>query len=67
MVDRRELTERIARVLGILERPRAPEGAPAVNWAHERAERAANVARALPERARRVVARVTRQEEDRVR
>jgi acetyl-CoA carboxylase carboxyl transferase subunit beta len=63
VVDRRDLAARIGRVLRILDRPRASEPPPAVTWAQERAERAATVARGLPERAKRVVARVTRQDE----
>jgi len=62
VVDRRDLPARIGRVLRILERPRSMEPGPAVSWAQERAERAANVARGLPDRARRAVARVTRNE-----
>ncbi|HMM48047.1 MAG TPA: acetyl-CoA carboxylase carboxyltransferase subunit beta, partial [Miltoncostaeaceae bacterium] len=50
VVDRRELVGRIARVLRILDRPRVIEPAPAVTWAHDTAERAVSVARALPER-----------------
>jgi acetyl-CoA carboxylase carboxyl transferase subunit beta len=63
VVDRRELTARIAKVLGILHRPRTMEPAPAVTWAHDRAGRAASAAKAIPERAKRAVARVTRREE----
>ncbi|MFP5451075.1 MAG: acetyl-CoA carboxylase carboxyltransferase subunit beta [Thermoleophilia bacterium] len=63
VVDRRDLAGRIAKVLGILDRPRAAGPAPAVTWAQERAERAATGARGLPERAKRAVARVTRQDE----
>lgn len=59
VVDRRQLAARIGRVLGILERPRGVmEPAPAVTWAQQRAGRAAEVARALPQRARRAVAKV---------
>ncbi len=58
VVDRRELAARIGRVLAILERPSGLEPAPAVTWAQDKAERAANVARALPERSRRLVSRV---------
>ena len=65
MVDRRELAARIGKVLGILDRPRVVEPAPAVTWAHDRAERAASVARGIPDRARRVVARVTRGDDGR--
>lgn len=65
VVDRRELAARIGKVLGILDRPRVVEPAPAVTWAHDRAERAASVARGIPDRARRVVARVTRGDDGR--
>lgn len=64
VVDRRELVSRIARVLAILERPRTVEPAPAVTWAQGQAERAASVARGLPDRARRAVSRVTRSGEE---
>jgi len=63
VVDRRELAGRIAKVLGILDRPTALDPPPAVTWAQAHAERAANVARGLPEQARRIVARVRRPEE----
>jgi len=64
VVDRRELKGRIAKVLGILERPSGLEPAPAVTWAQEKAERAASVARGLPERSRRLVSKVLKPEED---
>jgi acetyl-CoA carboxylase carboxyl transferase subunit beta len=64
VVDRRELKDRIAKVLGILERPSGLEPAPAVTWAQEKAERAASVARGLPERSRRLVSKVLKPEED---
>ncbi len=64
VVDRRELADRIGRVLGILERPRTSEPAPAVTWAQGQAGRAASVARGIPERARRAVSRVTRAPEE---
>lgn len=64
VVDRRELKDRIAKVLGILERPSGLEPAPAVTWAQETAERAASVARGLPERSRRLVSKVLKPEED---
>ena len=58
VVDRRELAARIGGVLGILERPTGLDPAPAVTWAHDKAERAATMARALPERSRRLVSKV---------
>jgi len=64
VVDRRELATRIAKVLGILERPSGVEPAPAVTWAQDKAERAASVARTLPQRSRRLVSKVLRPEED---
>ncbi|WP_217922523.1 acetyl-CoA carboxylase carboxyltransferase subunit beta [Miltoncostaea oceani] len=63
VVDRRELKDRIAKVLGILERPTGLDPAPAVTWAQETAERAASVARGLPERSRRLVSKVLKPEE----
>lgn len=64
VVDRRELTARIATVLGILARPSGLAPAPAMTWAHDTAERAANVARNLREESRRIVARVRRDGDD---
>ena len=58
VVDRRELAGRIGKVLGILERPSGLEPAPAVTWAQGQAERAASVARTIPERSRRLVSKV---------
>jgi acetyl-CoA carboxylase carboxyl transferase subunit beta len=55
VVDRRDLTGRIAKVLGILERPTGLDPPPAVTWAHARAERAAEVAKNLPDLSRRLV------------
>ena len=57
VVDRRDLTGRIAKVLGILERPTGLDPPPAVTWAHARAERAAEVAKNLPDLSRRLVGR----------
>jgi acetyl-CoA carboxylase carboxyl transferase subunit beta len=64
VVDRRELAGRIAKVLGILERPTGLAPPPAVTWAQARAERAASVAKGLPDQARRLVARVRRPEDE---
>jgi acetyl-CoA carboxylase carboxyl transferase subunit beta len=64
VVDRRELAARIAKVLGILERPSGLDPAPAVTWAQDKAERAASVARGLPERSRRLVSKVLKPEEE---
>ena len=58
VVDRRELPGRIAKVLGILHRPSGLAPAPAVTWAQERAERAATVAKTLPEIPRRIAAKL---------
>jgi acetyl-CoA carboxylase carboxyl transferase subunit beta len=63
VVDRRELAARIGHVLAILERPSGLAPPPAVTWAQARAERAANVARGLPELSRRLVGRVLRPDE----
>jgi acetyl-CoA carboxylase carboxyl transferase subunit beta len=57
VVDRRDLAARIAKVLGILERPTGLDPPPAVTWAQARAERAAEVAKSLPEMSRRLVAK----------
>lgn len=59
VVDRRDLNGRIAKVLGILERPSGLDPPPAVTWAQAGAEKAAEVAKSLPERSRRLVARAT--------
>jgi acetyl-CoA carboxylase carboxyl transferase subunit beta len=64
VVDRRELTARIAKVLRILDRPRGLAPPPAVTWAQAGAERAANAARNLPDISRRFVAKVLRPEDE---
>ncbi|MCU0306760.1 MAG: acetyl-CoA carboxylase carboxyl transferase subunit beta [Thermoleophilia bacterium] len=61
VVDRREMPERIARVLGILHRPQRqqPPGAPGpVQWAQEGAGRAARAAQSIPGLSRRLVDRI---------
>lgn len=65
VVDRRELPARIGKVLSILERPRGLAPAPAVTWAHARAEQAASAARNLPDLSRRIVSKVMRADETR--
>ena len=61
VVDRRELPERIGRVLAILDRgPRGLDPAPAVQWAQERAARAAQ---SLPALSRRLAERFRRPED----
>lgn len=60
VVDRRELAGRLAGLFDILDRPRGVGPAPAVTWAHARAESAARVAQGLPQHARRLVGRVVR-------
>lgn len=65
VVDRRELTARIGKVLSILDRPTGMSPAPAVTWAHAGAERAANAARNLPDLSRRIVSKVLRPDDDR--
>ncbi|HVG99593.1 MAG TPA: acetyl-CoA carboxylase carboxyltransferase subunit beta [Miltoncostaeaceae bacterium] len=57
VVDRRDLTTRIARVLAILDRPTGLDPPPAVTWAQHRAEKAAEVAKHLPDLSRRLVAK----------
>lgn len=64
VVDRRELTGRIAKVLRIFDRPVGLGPAPAVTWAHAGAERAANAAKSLPDLSRRLVARVRKLDEE---
>jgi acetyl-CoA carboxylase carboxyl transferase subunit beta len=63
VVDRRELPARLAALFDILDRPRGVGPAPAVTWAHARAETATRVAQGLPAQARRLVARVIRPED----
>jgi acetyl-CoA carboxylase carboxyl transferase subunit beta len=64
VVDRRELPDRIARVLRILSRPTLEQGPPpAVEWAQAGADRAARMAQALPALSRKLVDRVTRRPE----
>lgn len=64
VVDRRDLAERIGRVLAILRRPdMAPDPPLAVQWAQGGAERATRVAQALPALPRRFVDRMLRGEE----
>lgn len=61
VVDRRELPERIGRVLRILSRPSLEVGpAPAVEWAQAGADRAASMAKALPALSRKLMERVTK-------
>jgi len=62
VVDRRELGARIGRVLTILNRPSGLSPAPAVTWAQERTERAATVAKTLPDISRRFAAKLRRPE-----
>jgi acetyl-CoA carboxylase carboxyl transferase subunit beta len=57
VVDRRDLAGRIAKVLGILDRPTGLGPPPAVTWAQARAERAAEVAKNHPDLSRRLVAK----------
>jgi acetyl-CoA carboxylase carboxyl transferase subunit beta len=57
VVDRRDLAGRIAKVLAILDRPTGLDPPPAVTWAQARAEKAAEVARNLPDLSRRIVAK----------
>jgi acetyl-CoA carboxylase carboxyl transferase subunit beta len=57
VVDRRDLAARIAKVFAILDRPAGLDPPPAVTWAQARAEKAAEVAKHLPEMSRRLVAR----------
>lgn len=63
VIDRRELPERIGKVLAILHRPTGLDRPPAVTWAQNSAERAATAARNLPDLSRRIVQRVLHPEE----
>jgi hypothetical protein len=63
VVDRRELNERLERVMRILSRESSPEPPLAMQWAQEGASRAQRVARALPGLPRRVVDRFRGEEE----
>jgi acetyl-CoA carboxylase carboxyl transferase subunit beta len=59
VVDRRELGDRIGRVLSILWRPsREPGVSLPVQWAQERADRVAQVAQSIPENAKRLIGRL---------
>lgn len=58
VVDRRELNERLERVLRILSRSSTAEPALAMQWAHSGAERASRLAQALPEASRRIIDRL---------
>jgi len=65
VVDRRELTGRIGRVLAILHRP--PSGlapAPAVTWAQAGVERVTDVAKGIGDQSRRLVAKVLKPDDD---
>ncbi len=64
VVDRRDMAARIGGVLAILDRPTGLDPAPAVTWAHDKAERAAAAARTLPERSRRLVSKVLNTEDE---
>jgi acetyl-CoA carboxylase carboxyl transferase subunit beta len=65
VVDRRELPDRIGRVLNILDRgPRGMEPGPALAWAQERAERAARAAQSLPALSRRLADRLRKPEDE---
>lgn len=65
VIDRRELTARIGKVLAILDRPTGTSPAPAITWAQVGAERATTAARNLPEISRRIVSKVLRSDGDR--
>lgn len=61
VVDRRQLPERVGKVLRILSRPTPEVGpAPAVEWAQAGADRAARAAQALPALSRKLIERVAR-------
>jgi acetyl-CoA carboxylase carboxyl transferase subunit beta len=62
VVDRRDLAARIAKVIAILDRPTGLDPPPALTWAQGRAERAAEVAKTLPDLSRRLVAKAKGQQ-----
>ncbi|MDH3226092.1 MAG: acetyl-CoA carboxylase carboxyl transferase subunit beta [Thermoleophilia bacterium] len=63
VVDRRELNERLERVMRILSRESSPEPPLAMQWAQQGASRAQRAARALPRVSRRIMDRLRRDEE----
>jgi acetyl-CoA carboxylase carboxyl transferase subunit beta len=62
VVDRRDLVGRVAGVLAILDRPTGLDPPPAMAWAQARAEKAAEVAKTLPDLSRRLVAKAKGQQ-----
>jgi acetyl-CoA carboxylase carboxyl transferase subunit beta len=64
VVDRRELTARIGRVLAILHRPSGAAPAPAVTWAHAGVDRVTDVAKGIGDQSRRLVAKVLKPEDE---
>ena len=64
VVDRRELTGRIGRVLAILDRPSGLDPPPAVTWAQAGVDRVADVAKGIGDQSRRLVAKVRRPDDD---
>jgi acetyl-CoA carboxylase carboxyl transferase subunit beta len=64
VVDRRELTGRIGRILAILDRPSGLDPAPAVTWAQAGVDRVTDVAKGIGDQSRRLVAKVRRPDED---
>jgi hypothetical protein len=64
VVDRRELTGRIGRVLAILHRPSGLDPPPAVTWAQDAVDRVTDVAKGIGGQSRRLVARVRKPGED---
>ncbi len=62
VVDRRELNERLERVMRILSRESSPEPPLAMQWAQQGASRAQRAARAVPRMSRRIRERLRRGE-----
>jgi len=62
VVDRRELNDRLERVMRIVSRESTPEPALAVQWAQDGASRAQRAAQALPRFSKRVVDRFRRED-----
>jgi acetyl-CoA carboxylase carboxyl transferase subunit beta len=63
VVDRRELNERLERVMRILSRESSPEPPLHMQWAQQGASRAQRAAKALPRMSRRIKNRLRRDEE----
>ena len=65
VVDRRELNERLERVMRIVSRESTPEPPLAMQWAQDGASRAQRAVQALPRISRRVVNRLRNEDSSR--